>query len=129
LRDSSRNEKRGLVQAPSLELTPQKPEPESRFGSGHPGKPISFNVARRRASIMPVRGDFAVRVIELIAWELVRVNKVTWAWKMPSAYKISQNPYALLCCLGALAEKGKLCGIPGNSTITILYFSRADTFQ
>lgn len=33
--------KRGLVQAPFFELTPQKTGTESRFGSGHPGKPIS----------------------------------------------------------------------------------------
>jgi hypothetical protein len=88
-------------------LTPQKPEPESRFGSGHPGKPISFKVAKRRASDMPGLGDFAGRVIELIAWELARINKVTCAWKMPYAYKISQNPYALLCCLGALVGEEK----------------------
>jgi hypothetical protein len=28
------------VQAPFFELTPQKTGTESRFGSGHPGKPI-----------------------------------------------------------------------------------------
>ena len=90
-RDSSRNEKRGLVQAPSLELTPQKPEPESRFGSGHPGKPISFKVAERRASDVPVRRNLGRRLPELIARELAAINKVTCALRMSWVYKISQN--------------------------------------
>jgi hypothetical protein len=41
----TRNEKRGLVQAPFLIDAP-KPETESRFGSGHPGKPIFLKLPR-----------------------------------------------------------------------------------
>ena len=36
----NRNEKGGLVQAPSFSIDAPKPVTESRIGSGHPGKPI-----------------------------------------------------------------------------------------
>jgi hypothetical protein len=59
--------KKGGWCKPPFRIDAPKTGTESRFGSGHPGKPISFKVAKRRASVMPVRGDYTERVIELIA--------------------------------------------------------------
>jgi hypothetical protein len=54
---SGQKSEKGAGASPLLFLIDApKPETESRFGSGHPGKPIFFKVAKRRASGMPAVG-------------------------------------------------------------------------
>jgi hypothetical protein len=48
-----RKSKKGAGASPLFIIDAPKPVPESRFGSGHPGKPIFFKVAKRRASVVP----------------------------------------------------------------------------
>jgi hypothetical protein len=45
--------KEGAGASPLFIIDAPKPETESRFGSGHPGKPIFFKVVYTRASGMP----------------------------------------------------------------------------
>jgi hypothetical protein len=93
--------KKGAGASPLFELTPQKPETESRFGSGHPGKPIFLKLPREEQVLCQRAAARSYNSNSMKVGWLAQEKLLFKVCDSPATYKISQNSGGLLRCLGA----------------------------